>query len=373
MATQDSPGEAFENVDWDEVDAGGGGGLSGLLIAEVTAYVALLAAFAYDYFVLANESPTIGSWNVKDVEWLFALVLVLMFFHVVVPLVRNRRMTAYYWRQFRKNKVAIASLVYLTVLFFIGTLGPLVWAGPNSTIDFATAYAPPYFLGGDLASTDHFFGTDAQGRHLWHLIVYGMRVSFEIGLIATMLSITIGTVVGAVAAYFGGYVDEVLMRYVDIQQTFPVFILLVLLTYLYGASLLLIILLYGVFSWEGIGRLVRSEALQRREEAYVRAANAAGASRGWVIRRHIIPNVSGTVITAATLAIPTFILGEAALSFLGFGDPSTFSWGRTINAGRSDLDSAWWISTIPGLFLFFTVLAFNFVGDALSDAIDPRR
>jgi peptide/nickel transport system permease protein len=118
---------------------------------------------------------------------------------------------------------------------------------------------------------------------------------------------------------------------------------------------------------------VRSEALQRREEAYVRAANAAGASRGWVIRRHIIPNVSGTVITAATLAIPTFILGEAALSFLGFGDPETFSWGRTINAGRSDLDSAWWISTIPGLFLFFTVLAFNFVGDALSDAIDPRR
>jgi peptide/nickel transport system permease protein len=162
------------------------------------------------------------------------------------------------------------------------------------------------------------------------------------------------------------------MRYVDLQQTFPVFILLVLLTYLYGASLLLIILLYGVFGWEGTARLVRSEALQRREEAYIRAAESAGASRLWLIRRHLIPNVSSTVITAATLSIPVFILGEASLSFLGFGDPETFSWGRTINAGRSDLDSAWWISTIPGFVLFLTILAFNFVGDALRDATDPR-
>jgi peptide/nickel transport system permease protein len=374
MATQDSTGsgEAFENVDWDEIDAGGSG-VSGLLIAELACYAVLAVGFIYDYAVLPDDTPTFANWDVTDVEWLFALVLVMMLFHVVVPLARNRRMTAYYWRQFRKNRLAIVSLVYLFVLFVIGTIGPVIWAPPNEVIDFGSAYAPPLFLGGDLASTEHFFGTDAQGRHIWHLLVYGMRVSFEVGLIATMLSITIGTMVGAVAAYFGGYVDEVLMRYVDIQQTFPVFILLVLLTYLYGASLLLIILLYGVFSWEGIGRLVRSEALQRREEAYVRAANAAGASQGWVIRRHIIPNVSGTIITAATLAIPTFILGEAALSFLGFGDPETFSWGRTINDGRSDLDSAWWISTIPGLFLFFTVLAFNFVGDALSDAIDPRR
>jgi ABC-type dipeptide/oligopeptide/nickel transport systems, permease components len=227
-------------------------------------------------------------------------------------------------------------------------------------------------MGGEMTSWEHALGTDAQGRQLWHLIVYGMRVSFEVGLIAMTLAITIGTIVGSVAAYFGGYVDEILMRYVDLQQTFPVFILLLLLIYLYGASLFLIIVLYGVFGWEGTARLVRSEALQRTEEAYSRAAEAAGASRLWVVRQHIIPNVSSTVITAATLSIPVFILGEASLSFLGFGDPETFSWGRTINAGRSDLDNAWWISTIPGLFLFFTVLAFNFIGDALRDAIDPR-
>jgi len=215
-------------------------------------------------------------------------------------------------------------------------------------------------------------GTDAQGRPLGHLVVYGMRVSMEVGLVSAALAITIGTVVGATAAHFGGAVDEVLMRYVDLQQTFPVFVLLLLLVYLYGPSLLIVVGLYGLFGWEGTGRLVRSEALQRSQEAYVRAAEAAGAGRWWIVRRHLIPNVSSTVITAATLSIPVFILGEATLAFLGFSDPQVFSWGRTIAAGRGDLATAPWISTLPGLFLFLTVLAFNFVGDALRDAIDPR-
>jgi peptide/nickel transport system permease protein len=363
--------DTFDGVDWERVDADTGG-LPVVTVIEAAVFLAYLAALGYDYAVVPAGSPTLLEWNVTAVEWLFAAVLLVGVFHVAVPLARNRRMTAYYWRQFRKNRLAVASVGYLLVLFVIGIAGPVVWAAPNETIDFPTAYAPPVFVGGDLASWEHALGTDAQGRHLWHLIVYGIRVSFQVGLIAMALAITIGTVVGAVAAYVGGYVDEVLMRYVDIQQTFPVFILLLLLIYLYGASLFLIILLYGVFGWEGTARLVRSEALQRTEEAYSRAAEAAGASKLWVVRRHIIPNVSSTVITAATLSIPVFILGEAALSFLGFGDPGTFSWGRTINAGRADLDSAWWISTIPGFFLFLTVLAFNFVGDALRDAIDPR-
>jgi peptide/nickel transport system permease protein len=211
-----------------------------------------------------------------------------------------------------------------------------------------------------------------QGRDVGVLIVYGMRISMEVGLISTLFAVTIGTAVGAVAAYSGGLTDEVLMRYVDLQQSFPTFLLLVLLVFLYGGSLLLIIALYALFSWEGIARLVRSETFQRIEEPYVDAARAAGASRWWVVRRHVVPNVSNTVITAATLQIPAFILGEAALSFLGLGDPNTFSWGRTISDGRGELSSAPWISTIPGFVLFLTVLAFNFVGDALRDAIDPR-
>jgi len=364
-------GLTFETVDWEAVDRGRSTGLTPLLVAELAAFLVIIGGLVYDYVVLANEAPTVGAigWDVTGVEWLFVIVLLLGVFHVAVPLARNRRLTAYYWRQFRKNRVAVASLVFLGVVFVIGVVGPLIWTNPNDAIDYGAAYQPPAFLGG---SVEHVLGTDAQGRPLWHLIVYGMRVSLEVGLISMALAISIGTVVGAVAAHFGGYVDEALMRYVDLQQTFPVFILLLLFIFLYGPSLLLIIVLYGLFGWEGTARLVRSEALQRTEEEYVRAAEAAGASRWWTIRRHIIPNVSSTVITAATLSIPVFILGEAALSFLGFGDPDVFSWGRTINAGRSDLASAPWISTIPGVFLFLTVLAINFVGDALRDAIDPR-
>jgi peptide/nickel transport system permease protein len=376
MATETDTGtgtepDTFDRIDWAAVDADDGG-LGRTAVIEALVFLAAGAAFAYDYLVVEGDAPLVAGWNVSSVEWLFLVVVTLGLFHVVAPLARNRRMTAYYWRQFRKNRLAVVSGCYLAVLFLIGTLGPAIWAAPNGTIDYGAAYAPPLFVGGEGASLEHALGTDAQGRHLWHLIVYGVRVSFEVGLIATALAISIGTVVGAVAANVGGYVDEVLMRYVDLQQTFPVFILLVLLIYLYEASLLLIIVLYGLFGWEGTARLVRSEALQRTEEDYVRAAESAGASRWWVVRQHVIPNVSSTVITAATLSIPVFILGEATLSFLGFGDPSTFSWGRTINAGRSDLDSAWWISTVPGLVLFLTVLAFNFVGDALRDAVDPR-
>jgi peptide/nickel transport system permease protein len=361
----------FETVDWEAVDRERSSGLTPLLAAELVLFLALAGGFVYDFLLLANTGPTVApvGWDVTGVEWLFVTVLLLGVFHVVVPLARNRRLTAHYWRQFRQNRVAVVSLGFLGVVFVIGVVGPVIWANPNEAIDYGASYRPPVFMGGSL---EHALGTDAQGRPLWHLIVYGMRVSLEVGLISMVLAISIGTVVGAAAAHFGGYVDEVLMRYVDLQQTFPVFILLLLFIYLYGPSLLLIIVLYGLFGWEGTARLVRSEGLQRTEEEYVRAAEAAGASRWWTIRRHIIPNVSSTVITAATRSIPVFILGEASLSFLGFGDPDVFSWGRTINAGRSDLDIAPWISTIPGVFLFLTVLAINFVGDALRDAIDPR-
>ena len=359
----------FRDVDWDRVEAERGRRVSAVALLEALCLLGFLAAAVYNY--RGNQLPVLGATGVDPtaIEWLFALVLVLGAFHVALPLVRHRRLTAYYWRRFRRDRAAVLSLGFLAVVLALGVVGPLVWRNPNALIDFGAAYRPPVFLGGSWAQP---LGTDAQGRPLWNLIVYGMRVSMEVGLISAALAITIGTVVGATAAHFGGAVDEVLMRYVDIQQTFPVFVLLLFLIYLYGPSLLIIVVLYGIFGWEGTGRLVRSEALQRSEEAYVRAAEVAGGSRWWIVRRHLIPNVSSTVITAATLSIPVFVLGEAALAFLGFSDPEVFSWGRTIAAGRGDLASAPWISTLPGVFLFLTVLAFNFVGDALRDAVDPR-
>jgi peptide/nickel transport system permease protein len=375
MTTRDAPiddrtqaGQSVEAIDWEDAASETRWFIGQKRVVELLVLLGLGAAFAYDFLVI--EGPTVLGWDILATEWLFLLVLVLGIFHVALPLVDNWRLTTYYWQQFRKNRLAVASLGFLGFVFLLGVVGPFIWKSPNEMVDFGRASAPPIFMGG---SWEAALGADTQGRPLWHLIVYGMRVSMEVGLISTALAISIGTVVGATAAHFGGYVDEVLMRYVDIQQTFPVFILLLFLIFLYGPSLLFIIVLYGFFGWEGTGRLVRSEALQRTEEAYVRAAKAAGASRWWIIRRHLIPNVSSTVITAATLSVPVFILGEASLAFLGFSDPEVFSWGRTISAGRGNLTSAPWISTIPGIFLFLTVLAFNFVGDALRDAIDPRH
>jgi peptide/nickel transport system permease protein len=199
-----------------------------------------------------------------------------------------------------------------------------------------------------------------------------MRVSMQVGLIATFVSVTIATAVGVTAATVGGWVDEALMRYVDVQQTFPTFFLFLFLAYLYGGSLFALVVIFGVTGWGGIARIVRSEALQRREADFVRAARSAGASKFHVIRRHIVPNVSNSVVTAATLNIPFLVLSEAALSFIGLGDVALPSWGQTIAAGRGDLATAWWISTVPGVFLFATILAFNFLGDALRDALDPR-
>jgi peptide/nickel transport system permease protein len=380
--------ETFEDVDWAGVDAGRAL-LSRRDLGAAVTLAAVAVAFAYDALVLPTGEPLVPGpvpWDLSQLDWLFVVSIVAFGWYVVVPLAENRRLTRHYWRQFRRNRLAVASLAYLLVVFGIGALGPILLQKPE--IALARQYQPPAFLGVDSSvpircvgptvdgvcrgTLAHPFGTTADGKDVLVMVIYGMNVSLRIGLIVPLIVITIGTTVGTVAAYAGGWVDEVLMRYVDIQQTFPAFFLFLILTYVLGGSLFLFVVIFGFFGWESIARLVRSEALQRREEGYVRAAAGAGAGTAYVVRRHLVPNVSSTVITATTLLVPSFILFEAALSFLGLGDPTVPSWGRVIAGGRSDLDSAWWISTFPGIFLFFTILAFNFVGDALRDALDPR-
>ena len=391
-------GETFEDIDWSE--DGGRAVLSQRDLGMLGGLAVLGVALAYDYLVVPADAATVAFalppgiplfgdrfvWDVTQLDWLFLLTLLAMAFYVVVPLSDNRRLTAYYWRQFKKNRLAVVSLAYLVVVFLIGTLGPVFISAPELAL--AQQYQPPVFttvdssvpiqcvgeVSGDVChgSFAHPLGTTADGKDILVLVIYGMQVSMKLGLITTLLVISIGTAVGTVAAYTGGTVDELLMRYVDIQLTFPTFLLYLLLVFLFGGSLFMFIVLFGLTSWGGIARLVRSEALQLREEEYVLAARSAGADAAYVIRRHLVPNISSTVITAATLAIPGYILAEAALSFLQLGDPTIPSWGQVIAAGRSDLDTAWWISTFPGFFLFFTILAFNFMGDALRDALDPR-
>jgi peptide/nickel transport system permease protein len=351
--------------------------------------LAWVAALAYDLSLPPGE-PTVAVggyvWDATDLDWLFVLTLGFAAYAVVWPLARNRRLARYYWRRFRRNRLALVSVVYLAVVFVLGIGGPAVLSPPE--INLTAGFQPPAFVAVDTSvpvscvgptsdglcygTLAHPFGTTGDGKDIAVLVVYGMQVSMKLGLITTLLVVTIGTTVGTVAAYAGGLVDEALMRYVDIQLTFPTFLLYLLLVYLFDGGLFLFILIFGLTSWGGIARLVRAEALQLAEEDYVRSARVVGATPWHVVRNHLVPNVSGTVITAATLAIPGYILAEAALSFLQLGDPTLPSWGQVIAAGRTDLGEAWWISTIPGVFLFFTILAFNFVGDALRDALDPR-
>jgi len=381
--------DTFESVDWEET----GGRFSTLSRRDrwaLATVVGLLAAFVYDYAILPANRPTITvpvEWNVTQLDWLFVSTLLALLLYVAVPLYNNRRLTAYYWREFRKNRMAILSLAYLLVVFLIGVIGPLFLDKPVLAVE--RAYQPPVFTSVDAAvpvdclgavvegrcqgTMAHPLGTTGDGKDILVLVVYGMQVSMKVGLISTLLVVTIGTAVGTVAAYGGGLIDELLMRYVDVQLVFPAFFLYLLLTYLFGGSLFMFIVIFGLTGWGSIARLVRSEALQRAEEEYITAARSAGAGTLYVIRRHLIPNVSNSVITAATLLIPGFILFEASLSFLSLGDPTVPSWGQVIATGRGDLSTAWWVSTFPGVFLFTTILAFNFMGDALRDALDPRQ
>ncbi|PSQ40510.1 ABC transporter permease [Halobacteriales archaeon SW_12_71_31] len=392
MATDTDPDriERFEDIDWQATEMRGGlSAVSRKAFGLLLTLAAVCVFFLYDYYLVRKRKPTVPviEWDVSQVDWMFMVTLAVIFFYVLLPLYENPRMTRYYWREFRKNRAAVFSGGFLLFVFGTGLVGPLLLPKPEIALELG--YQPPVFTsvsnnypiqcvgeaanGRCFGTFQHPLGTTGRGKDIFRLIVYGMTVSMQIGLITGLIIITIGTIVGAVAAYLGGLADEILMRYVDIQLTFPTFLLYLLLIYLFGQSLFMFILVFGVTSWGLIARLVRSEALQRTEEEYITAAQSAGAPNLYVIWRHILPNVSSTVITAVTLLIPSLLLFEAGLAFLQLGDPSIPSWGQVISAGRSDLSFAWWISTVPGVFLFFTILAFNFIGDALRDALDPRQ
>lgn len=372
---------SFEEIDWDEYE--GGLELTRTRIAALVTMGGIAVAWLLDYLYGSSRDPIVEfalgpiefAPNPGNAEWLFALTVAVLFFYGVVPLYKNPRMTRHYWSEFKKNKAAVVSLLFLAFVFVLAVVGPLVVGRPE--IDITNSYQPPVFYryvpGWEGGTWAHPFGTMQSGEDILQIVVIGARVSMMVGLIGCLMIIALASAVGTTAAYFGGLVDEALMRFVDIMLTFPTFFLILFVVYLYGGDLFTIILILGLTTWTATSRLVRSEALQRNEEQYIDAAKNVGASERWIIMHHLVPNVSNTIITAATLVIPSLILYEAVLAFLGFGDPNVWSWGRAISVGRSDIQSAWWVATIPGVFLFLTVLAFNFLGDALRDALDPRH
>ena len=268
------------------------------------------------------------------------------------------------WRRFRRNRLALAGLILLTLLVVMAVFAPLV--APYSITERAE----------DLRSGpswDHLFGTDRIGRDVFSRVVYGARISLRVGILATTISLFIGVLLGSVAGFFGGVLETIIMRITDIFLAIPYIILAVAIATVLGRGENTVIVVLGLTGWLAICRIVRSSFLSLRQLEYVEAATAIGASRTRIMFRHILPNALQPIIVYGTIAVGSAILAEAALSFLGVGAISpTPAWGLMVDEGRGDLVNAPHLLYFPGGAIFLTVLAFQFVGDGLRDALDPR-
>ncbi len=224
-----------------------------------------------------------------------------------------------------------------------------------------------------IVSRSFLLGTDQYGRDILSRVIYGSRISLSIGFLVVLISVTLGTIVGVSSGYFGGIVDNTLMRVVDILIAFPALFLILIIIATFGNSIFLIVITLSFTGWMGVARIVRSQVLSLKEQEFILAAKSLGLSNLRIIFRHLVPNTLTPVIVAATLRIGSIILTEAGLSFLGLGvQPPTPSWGNIINEGRDSLLNHWWISTFPGIAILTTVVCFNLIGDGVRDALDPR-
>lgn len=273
------------------------------------------------------------------------------------------------WRFFRTWPVF--PLFILAVLISCALFAPLIAPHDPLVGDLRAPTVPPAWY--PEGSTKYLIGTDTLGRDLLSRVIFGARISLIVASIVLGLGAVGGTLVGLVAGYYGGEVDEILMRLVDFTLAIPFILVALTVVIVLGQSLTVIIILLAIFGWGGFARQVRAETLSLRTRDYVALAKVAGASTRQILYRHIFPGVVNTIIVVATLRVGTLILTESILSFLGVGvPPPTPSWGSMVSDGRDYLDTAWWISFAPGMAIFLTVLGFNFLGDWVRDRFDPR-
>jgi peptide/nickel transport system permease protein len=268
-------------------------------------------------------------------------------------------------KEFAKNRMALAGLVFIIAILAFAVFAPFIAPCDPAHIDVKNILAAPSFA--------HIFGTDTLGRDIFSRIVYGSRISLSIGFIAVGIAIVIGMAFGAIAGYYGGCVDSIMMRFVDIMLCFPAFFLILAVIAVLEPSIFNIMVVIGATGWMSVARLVRAEVLSLKERDYVTCARVMGAGDIWIIARHLIPNAIAPVLVSATLGIGGAILVESALSFLGIGvQPPTPSWGNILMDGKSTLGVAWWLTIFPGIFITLTVLAYNLLGEALRDMLEPR-
>ncbi|MCC6001508.1 MAG: ABC transporter permease [Pararhodobacter sp.] len=267
-------------------------------------------------------------------------------------------------RAFLRNPVSVVSLLVLLTITAAAVLAPLVY--PHSPWAMVGAPFQPPMTG------SHLLGTDMLGRDIAAGLLYGARVSLLIGLVSTAVALSVGITIGAVAGYFGGLVDDALMRLTEVFQTIPSLIFAIVLVAILQPSIVAIVIAIAVVSWPPVARLVRAEFLSLRSREYVEASRTLGIP-GWrIMAGDILPNAMAPIIVTATLMIATAILMESGLSFLGLGDPDLISWGYQIGVARTMIRTAWWMSFFPGIAIVITVLCLNLLGEALNDALNPR-
>ena len=270
-------------------------------------------------------------------------------------------------RRFFRHKPALISLIVLLVLSVMALAAPVIAPYPYDLQDFTIIGQP------QPPSRAHLMGTDNLGRDTFSRVLYGARVSLAVGLFSALIAATIGTLIGAVAGFYRGWLDSALMRFTDMVLSIPILPMVILLAGILRPSVPLIVLIIGGFGWMGTARLVRGRFLSLRQVEFVEASHALGGSAVRVMFRHILPNALGPIIVATTLAVGGAIMLESALSFLGFGvQPPTPTWGNLLNESREWLSIAPWLAIFPGLLILITVLAVNFLGDGLRDAFDPK-
>jgi peptide/nickel transport system permease protein len=285
-----------------------------------------------------------------------------------IQVAESRSFAKLFWRQLKRNPFVIAALAILALLYGMMIASPLI-------ID-AFGYDPSKpFVGPPLEgpSSDHWFGTDHLGRDLFSRVVWGSRISLNIGIIVALLSVGIGTLLGSVAGYFGGWLDSLIMRFTDIVLNFPFLFFAITIVTILEPNFWNIVWAIGLLAWTSIARIVRANILSLREREFVLAAYSLGASAQRIILRHILPNTIAPLIVFGTLQVGIAIIAEAGLSYLGLGvQPPTPSWGNMLQQGKPYISNHIWFTLFPGLFIFTSVLCINYLGDGLRDALDPK-
>ena len=325
---------------------------------------------------------------------------------------KSQKYSAVVWRQFKKSRLGVVGLIFVAFLIGTGVLAPVIandrplilkldghWYMPAvhlpsklKTMDFEMLVSEPpkgswmvmppipyrpssYDLTAVLEppSHKHILGTDGDGRDLAAQLIWGTRISLSVGLVAVGISVIIGIILGLLSGFYGGWIDMVVSRLIEVMMCFPTFFLILVVLAFVGPSIYNVMIVIGVTGWTGIARLIRGECLRHRSKQFVLAAVVSGASDCRVMWRHILPNSIAPVLVSASFGVAAAILFEASLSFLGFGvPPSVPSWGSMLSQAQQFMDIAWWLTLIPGFAIFATITAYNLVGEALRDAVDPN-